>query len=493
MTGEERVLPLPGTPEPKARSTVRLRKLGTGSATPLNTIAKKPGHRQKFAATDSPIAFPIDSPVHLDQSSRQKGNTGRRKKYVSARTGTSASGRKEHVTAQAEGVDLIPQASTYAAVREWLKYDDGMLEDDEPPQMCKTPTSESPSAMEAEDPCVPKQEASGLGIPSPGSLHAEDRTHGGTILPTPGQPSTKSSPRKRKPTAAARAVEGSGDVQVVSSRQARKNFEIVKREQAETFLKELDDTIAGGRLSKLAASTGGVKLNWTNKLNTTAGRANWKRESVQTGPAGQTVTQYRHHASIDIAEKVIDNEHRLLNVIAHEFCHLANFMISGVTGNPHGKEFKSWASKCSEAFSERGIQVTTKHSYDIDFKYIWTCAVCMLEYKRHSKSIDPTRHRCGACQGTLQQIKPTPRAGGTGKSSEYQVFLREQMKVVRAENPKVPQKEIMRLVAQKWAASPRKGGDGSVAPVETTTDKAPDMALRDVTDQLNSLDLGGGN
>lgn len=33
---------------------------------------------------------------------------------------------------------------------------------------------------------------------------------------------------------------------------------------------------------------------------------------------------------------------RLVNVIAHEYCHLANFMISGIKDSPHGKEFKEW-------------------------------------------------------------------------------------------------------------------------------------------------------
>lgn len=259
---------------------------------------------------------------------------------------------------------------------------------------------------------------------------------------------------------------------------------MVKHDKAAAFLKELDDTITGGKLAELAASTGGVKLNWTNKLNTTAGRANWKRESIRTGPAAVTEAQYRHHASIDIAEKVIDNENRLLNVIAHEFCHLANFMISGITKNPHGREFKSWAARCSRAFGERGIEVTTKHSYDIDFKYIWSCTSCKVEYKRHSKSIDPGRHRCGSCGELLEQTKPSPRAKGSRKASAYQIFVGEQMRFVRAQNPNLPQKEIMRLVAEKWAASPQKA---RVTKPEVKYKTSG--VLQDLTSQLEALEL----
>jgi predicted SprT family Zn-dependent metalloprotease len=279
-------------------------------------------------------------------------------------------------------------------------------------------------------------------------------------------PAKPSNSPKKKPTADKTA----------SDRGAKKAFEQAKHDTAARFLRELDTTITQGRIAELAASTGGVKLLWSNKLNTTAGRANWKRETVRsTKPDGAVVVvRVNHHASIELAEKVIDSEPRLLNVLAHEFCHLANFMISGVTNNPHGKEFKAWAARCSEAFGPRGIDVTTKHSYDIDFKYIWECVACATEYKRHSRSIDPKRHRCGnpACKGELKQIKPTPRAG-TGKASEYQVFMKEQMKVLKEENPTSPQKEIMRLVADRWSTrrgaskGAQKEGGGGVAGIAT--------------------------
>ena len=284
------------------------------------------------------------------------------------------------------------------------------------------------------------------------------------------------SPRKKlfpDPSKASPVKKPAGEpkMRAVSAREAKKAFEQGKHDMAAAFLRELDTVITKGELSKLAASTGGIKLQWSNKLNTTAGRANWKRETVRTtAPSlpgdrqGAVSIVHHHHASIELAEKVIDDEHRLLNVVAHEFCHLANFMVSGITKNPHGKEFKVWAAKCSRAFAHRGIEVTTKHSYDIDFKYVWECSGCTLAYKRHSKSVDPTRHRCGRCRGELKQIKPRPRGAGAANKegtakkgpSEYQMFMKEEMKRVKQENPSSPQKDIMRLVASKWTE--RQGG-----------------------------------
>ena len=91
--------------------------------------------------------------------------------------------------------------------------------------------------------------------------------------------------------------------------EAKKAFNEKKHGLARDFLKELDDVIAGGQVSSLAASTGGIHLNWSKKLNSTAGRANWRQEVVKPDRNGDAPTsKYHHHASIELAEKVIDNE-----------------------------------------------------------------------------------------------------------------------------------------------------------------------------------------
>ncbi|KAK7416962.1 hypothetical protein QQX98_004873 [Neonectria punicea] len=264
--------------------------------------------------------------------------------------------------------------------------------------------------------------------------------------------------------------------------ETKKAFGARKQALAEEFLSELDKEITYGRIAELAESTGGVKLVWSKTLNTTAGRANWRRETIRARQADgtQVSVQFKHHASIELAEKVIDDEDRLLNVLAHEFCHLANFMVSGVTNNPHGKEFKVWAAQCSRAFGSRGIKVTTKHSYEIDFKYVWECEECATEFKRHSKSIDPQRHRCGSCKGLLRQTKPVPRAAGK-TTSRYLEFVKEQMAVVREENPGSPQKDVMKLIAVKWAkqGTSSKTGKESKAGGDNVVEKMVDLTLEE--------------
>lgn len=90
----------------------------------------------------------------------------------------------------------------------------------------------------------------------------------------------------------------------------RKEFNMKKHDLATAFLQELDQTVANGQVASMASSAGGIRIVWSRKLNSTAGRANWKRETLRTKSADGTVTttNYRHHAMIELAEKVIDDE-----------------------------------------------------------------------------------------------------------------------------------------------------------------------------------------
>ena len=279
-------------------------------------------------------------------------------------------------------------------------------------------------------------------------------------------------------------------------RQAVKAFNAEKASLAQGFLADLDAKITNSRITNLAASTGGINIIWSKKLSSTAGRANWRREAVRHRNADCTIseTTHRHHASIELAEKVIDCEDRLINVLAHEYCHLANFMISGVKDQPHGKEFKAGAAQVTRAFGDRGVEVTTKHGYDITYKYIWACDDCDLEYKRHSKSIDPAKHSCGVCKGRLVQILPAPR-----KESEYQRFVKanwERVKKGAGEGAGLA--EINGLLAKEWEAKKTKDEKGKpeveviklVEDVEEDKGREESPELDNVARKLDFLDLG---
>lgn len=218
----------------------------------------------------------------------------------------------------------------------------------------------------------------------------------------------------------------------------RLSFNNKKADFAQNFLVVLDDAVAGGKVTQIARSTGGVNITWSKTLQKTAGRAQWKGERIRDKD-GRT-TSIKHHACIELAERIIDDEYRLINTLAHEYCHLANYMVSNVHDNPHGASFKQWGLKCAEALKDHPvyggqINVTTRHSYKIDYKYVWACVGCRLTYGRHSKSIDPTRSRCGkkSCSGRLEQIKPKPRNVSPKKNATTPAAQRKAMDIVSKE------------------------------------------------------------
>lgn len=235
-----------------------------------------------------------------------------------------------------------------------------------------------------------------------------------------------------------------------ASKARKASFDAIKETMALDLLAELDAQITCSQLSSLAASTGGVQIIWSKTLRSTAGRANWRRTVTKstgspikintTIPEGPGVT-VQHFATIELASKVIDSVDRLVNTLAHEFCHLANFMVSNIRDQPHGASFKSWARKVTSHLQKsdnevwRKVEVTTKHSYKIDHKYLWVCMGrerskaaeflnleeeegCGAEYGRHSRSIDTEKQRCGRCKGRLVQLRPKVRGVSPVKKTE---------------------------------------------------------------------------
>jgi predicted SprT family Zn-dependent metalloprotease len=281
------------------------------------------------------------------------------------------------------------------------------------------------------------------------AVEESDRMRSGTSSSDPPTPTHCSSSPRKSPASPSKLSSPSKKAAL----EAKRAFESTRHATAQALLTHLDMHITSGKLSRLAASTGGVQILWSKNLRSTAGRANWRR--TITKPSAGSLTKLgqendvkasivQHYATIELAEKVIDSDSRLVNTLAHEFCHLANFMVSGVRDQPHGASFKAWADKVTTHLRSapnlpqlyRAVEVTTKHSYTINHKYLWVCAGrqsapprgsaqeaaraflalegdddpgCGTEYGRHSKSIDPAKHRCGKCKGLLVQVRPQPK------------------------------------------------------------------------------------
>lgn len=129
----------------------------------------------------------------------------------------------------------------------------------------------------------------------------EDVSSDDDAFHTPTTSPRKSRPQKRSPTKRDRA-----------KLEAKKTFEKNKHAIADDFITELGSKVDKGEIQRMLESSGGIKIIWSRKLNSTAGRANWKREGNKyRNDDGEIILSYKHIASIELAEKVIDDESKL--------------------------------------------------------------------------------------------------------------------------------------------------------------------------------------
>ncbi|KAJ5393462.1 uncharacterized protein N7487_011103 [Penicillium crustosum] len=186
---------------------------------------------------------------------------------------------------------------------------------------------------------------------------------------------------------------------------------------AEEFLQHLE-TAFDNQITRMTEETGGIKIIWTKNFRNTAGRATVRSDRREAGVDGPG--KRRHHATIELSEKVLDTEDKILCTLTHEYCHLLDILLTRNIAKgtaQHGASFKQWGDRCVRALEDHPIyggrvKVTTKHTYEINHKYIWACKAqdCDFKVGRHSKSVDPKRQFCGRCRGVLEQIQPVPRA-----------------------------------------------------------------------------------
>ncbi|KAJ5848359.1 hypothetical protein N7455_012316 [Penicillium solitum] len=237
------------------------------------------------------------------------------------------------------------------------------------------------------------------------------------------------------PNRALKSVDSSPGMAIPTTLKAKKQAEAARKREiraqlaefnqrkigfAEEFLRHLDNAF-DNQISRMTEETGGIKIIWTKNFRNTAGRATVRSERFLRGEAGvEEPGKRRNYATIELSEKVLDTEDKILCTMTHEYCHLLDILVTENRAKgtaQHGASFKQWGDRCVRALEGHPIyggrvKVTTKHTYEINHKYIWACKVqdCDFKVGRHSKSVDPKRQFCGRCRGVLEQIQPVPRA-----------------------------------------------------------------------------------
>ncbi|CAE6527569.1 unnamed protein product [Rhizoctonia solani] len=250
-------------------------------------------------------------------------------------------------------------------------------------------------------------------------------------LPETPRPRPKPKPKPRS----AALVSASASTLPLSPKPTLRNQAKVLQATAIALFEELNNSVFHGKLPK------DCPIEWSKKLNTTAGRAHWKRVRDANG----NVT--RHDTRIELSTKVVDCEERVRNTLSHEMCHLGAWVFDSEMKPPHGPAFKRWSDRIMKARPD--ITISTCHSYEISYKFEWKCSSeqCGRTYGRHSKSIDPEKQVCGACRSKL-----TPQFETAPKRTAFQDYLKTHMKDFKAANPGIKHGDAMRRLGEMFRA-----------------------------------------
>ncbi|CAD5211176.1 unnamed protein product [Bursaphelenchus okinawaensis] len=133
-----------------------------------------------------------------------------------------------------------------------------------------------------------------------------------------------------------------------------------------------------------------LEYEWNARLRKTAGQY-----YSSSGKGDQDL--------VKLATKVLTSGERLRNTLLHEVCHCAVRRINNVKEG-HGRYFKQWAKHVSKVFPLIP-PITTRHNYEIYYKYEYVCQECGGKVRRHSPSVDITTKCCGKCHGRFDVLK----------------------------------------------------------------------------------------
>jgi predicted SprT family Zn-dependent metalloprotease len=151
-----------------------------------------------------------------------------------------------------------------------------------------------------------------------------------------------------------------------------------------------------------------ISIVWSTRLTSSVGMF-----SSRSGPRSPQVVMGHRRREIRLsfpllkrlAERSAYAEQELLNTLAHEMIHQWQFDVLKRRPN-HGLDF---LRKMTEMNRSGEVAITTYHSLQQEVlalsQFAWRCTDCGRVYRRQRRTIEPDRHRCGECRGTLQELR----------------------------------------------------------------------------------------
>ena len=191
-----------------------------------------------------------------------------------------------------------------------------------------------------------------------------------------------------------------------------------------------------------------IDLVWSRRLTSSVGlfvsRRGPKPRLGQDGLRPPTRREIR--LSLPLLQQAVHRsaygEQEIVNTLAHEMIHQWQFDIRKRRPN-HGPDF---LRKMTEMNRDGALAITIYHSLQKEVlaltRFAWRCRQCGLVYRRQRRTIQPRRHHCGICRGSLQELNPSivirhtsfeenrersPRAVPTGQDGQLDLVFSQDL------------------------------------------------------------------
>jgi hypothetical protein len=140
-----------------------------------------------------------------------------------------------------------------------------------------------------------------------------------------------------------------------------------------------------------------LPITWNAQLKTTGGCAIFAQvaddsaaahqdgaivhSAEKDGVAQKWVLAHKFLVRVELSTKVADDAEKLKQILCHELCHVAAWVVNEEINPPHGPAFKYWAGLSAQRYP--GIKVTTFHFYMTRSQQgqcatVLTIALCIL-------------------------------------------------------------------------------------------------------------------
>ncbi|XP_071995467.1 germ cell nuclear acidic protein-like [Engystomops pustulosus] len=105
-------------------------------------------------------------------------------------------------------------------------------------------------------------------------------------------------------------------------------------------------------------------------------------------------------AKIELSDKVCDSAERVRDLLIHEMCHAATWVIDRQPNAGHGWIWRYYCRKAEQHLPDLP-PITQYHSFKINYPVVYECSGCHARAGRWKASIDTQRFVCSHCSGAV--------------------------------------------------------------------------------------------